>query len=745
MGIPKESQRVWDSQINRRRFFSLGLAAAALTVVSCEKPVPVSEEKRLEDAGLGDFTGLYLRIKYLQAKFHAVPPLMPDDFYKTLFLTAEGKIGKESLQVAQLRDGWGEKIEEVDLAVEEKIDSLSIDLMGAKDSEEQVRIYLKKIGKILPINILAMPDKLEVLTEGACGGSCFAYRSRERLGIPSPIKHGEKATNATIHESTHALDGDADRITPYVKKADYISYMESYYDYATSLAEAWLAVDEREALELPLTSVNDAVGKMMEIYEENILGELQDEELGINKRYNLTAYRAGSKLIALSQTANHSKEDEAFLNNRYVGKLMEHVLFEAMHNLVGPSNLADPGEPSLAKAKGIQLMALSLRLALQKKRLDLFSTLPKNASLNDFRDSLGFAPLDEAKNDVYEADSSRILKEYGAKKLGEYEYLEGKSYRLFQLPENPFATQRTILYLEFDKREQGQPKGTLISIPKDQYDPNLKDRKTFFDASYAERFKTKRWIDMGKHAYNSSAFGFEISEGNILNMYLNAGEDLNLRPIPLGEAIAAPEDITIVVMEEAPDTKELRWDQTAKVDIIGFGDFYSHQATFDQEALWIEERRYEKTNLFPFPKGKNLNTNIVLLFKGIGTNAVVLTGNNPSEESVFIPEGSVGPYGSFSYLRDVQVVKEPEERYVERREDGFYYFLGIPCKFSEEDDKRTQELFAKNYQQVIDYKLIDDGSKSSPRFQYYLILYRPSQNGGYEKEYFPLSFVKDKK
>lgn len=116
-------------------------------------------------------------------------------------------MGKENLDVARICDGWGLTTDKDYIAgkAEEKIASISIDLTDAKDTDGEIKDLLRKIGKILPLNILVMPNQLEIITSNACNGECGGYYIKDtKIAVLSPRKNKENATKGLLHDASHA-------------------------------------------------------------------------------------------------------------------------------------------------------------------------------------------------------------------------------------------------------------------------------------------------------------------------------------------------------------------------------------------------------------------------------------------------------------------------------------------------------------------------------------------------------------
>lgn len=723
-----------ERRINRRTFFKRGAAVAATAVAapiigrgalgSTEEvgvptlapttkdlliPTPPdTEHQRLQQAGLGELINIYDQTKSILNTYHTLvnqPNLL--SFYNACRQAIEEPNDKDNPNIVKVRDGWGEKQSETNEAARAHINTLLINTTATEEDPEEIRDFLRKYSDSLPLHILALPPVVEINKRGGIHNKAVILTSPKNM---------EDALFVLFHESNHALDFLWEPIKPYMSREQYIRYVESYLEHLSSLTNSFFSIPANELFapganqSSMFSRVRDAsygnlsddqfmqqIEEYEESYPEYSLPEALKTTHNPTLRYTGLAHYIGRKLRHMS---NSNEKDENFINNPLTKKIMNETFINIAHHLVNPplkqNRLIIAG--SLDDLPEDDLLFTGHHLAFSEERLNIFSTLNTSPTLAEFKRRLGLqAPL---PNEFLEQQAQKIewtkdqLLKKGAELLEEYEYENGKKYRMYQLPDNPFSPDRKLLFFQSTSVDFTDGMNSfLISIPAGNYDKGFANSQM----SLTPTGDKTKVFSVATDANHTLEINLERPQENSYFHY---------------EAV----DPTVQLMEiNNSYPTDFMFDHIAECDFVYEGNIEDKKVT-SSRVIWTGAS--EDTRYYPIPESATNHDNNALILAGAPNQTAMLVRDAESNQALTLLEGTV--FKGLGYVNSEELVLDEHGRYTL---DGHQF--AISEQKNEEIQKKLKEKRA--YPAIKQRVITTDNDQSVIRF--YLVIQYEDGNG----------------
>ncbi len=461
--------------------------------VEPENPIdePISiPEQRLIEAGLADFIPAFRAVQNVEQRWGNTS--FP--FYQiadTLRSVAQGEKPKDPIEL--IRDGWGSKKDQAWDDAQEILDQFTIDASQTKITDiDNVKKFLRRISTSFPLllfitpkNIAMLPSNLEG-QKGLCGRPAGGCYTRGRVVLPNPENKDNFADTYWHEIAGHGLQDQWETLKPYMDRKSFVDFYTTFIDEINLSFYEWslLSVDEiitndkqktyGSGILYDVGSPNEAldIARLQQmILTDPVLHPLVTEQNYPSDKTSKLNYKQRYQLVLNILT---KKRYEIFLDGGYEGgpndalyknirtskaftSLLPQAFDSIAHTLISP--IFD--NPELGN------LHLFHRARIQQYLLPLLSngTLDLDTSSNTFRQALGIGSSEPAPTPSLEKPPlSLLLRDYGAKSIGEFSHGERISYQFFQLPQNPHTPDTQDIFL-LSKYDQGQ-KGVVLSIPR---------------------------------------------------------------------------------------------------------------------------------------------------------------------------------------------------------------------------------------------------------------------------------------
>lgn len=389
LSIPTSSEGILGEQAN-----SSSLGENDQTTID-ELSIEDDSPSRLEAAGLADFSNVFEAYQQLDAIYGSSPRFSHENEDSNIpeILYAVAK-GEEHPGTKILSEGWGENVSEKVSAATDKVSTLEI--IGDEDISV-VRGALNKFAETLPGLVLSSPDTIRMVSLG--GG----YMPHE-LQI-STCHAPESFYVSTIHELTHAIEVDWEKIKPYFTKDQLASYIDTKLRCMKSTLDSYFSLDWNEAQHFkhgdPLILTGTLVEEELDKLESDVitLDDSGQEKLtafdslppeGIPEsfkgspdhlnswRYNRLVHHIGRRVRLLGERDPNSLTDEErdFKDHDLVKRFMRESVGELGHYFVGPVQKDLLGMPSVVGETSDPDSAIAVaNRKIQEAKLRSFSTL----------------------------------------------------------------------------------------------------------------------------------------------------------------------------------------------------------------------------------------------------------------------------------------------------------------------------------------------------------------------------------
>lgn len=611
-----------------------------------------SDQEKLKAAGLEDFIPLYIIMDRLSPVIAGESDLVDLEVARTFYSVSKrvvsGEIDGNHPDVIRIRDGWGEKSGEIERDMDTKISGLTVrvtDLYPDKTNPEEIKSYFRKIGKVLPYYILAIPDIVEV-------GPAFA--SDQVMGIaPFSPYDGGSGFVINFHEMSHELNLSWQRVKPYIPRDKYLGYIQSYLESTLAIANSFLTLPEEIAIKIVVnnfpTRENDTPSLTDLLEREKSIPGYSTIPIPVQKQFDYQ-YRRYRLLHYLGQKVLHVLQgqvtdlDKQFLESQFVRPMFTDLLANISHSLDFPITYKTGLARFPDQIDSNSLAITGYHLAFHLWRLQNLSSVGKDADLQTFQDALGFNTETSDNNNI-----RNKLTSFGAKEIDQHEYLKGRRARLYVLPDNPFTPEKKVFYVEFVDRLDQTPNDILLSVPK-----------IYFDVDYSALFLNMR---------------FEKADNLILDIPLSENHTVTINIISSFIHYYSVKDENVQILMVQPNLEEISLAKESVVTspIIMQGDLKPSKSV-QGFAIW---HQVSDISVRLYPLSENYRPASALIIPGYPRGVLLLSGNE-TLKSILLPDGTPDD------KMDSNIIREPDT--------GKYIISGHIFTVDQENNSTLQNL-----------------------------------------------------